>query len=477
MASKNSTLLRCLKRFPKNTYILSADGYKDGNIVELAKSRFVHLHGISLNKKIYDMPLYTWVKYSYNNMYDTHYPNGFFDVVYNINPRISRKEEFIREAQRILDTNGTLILNKSLKNYLGIAQEFFKQIADPDFLLLRRKSRSKKLPKRINVVISTLGKPEGINFTTAIMKKRLAEVDIDAHLYRSYEDAPRQYPTIIEWSPGIKQPIPDDTDNIIETHEISEPKNDIGFSLGRLIKDKGYKYWLAAYVLGFVKLKNDNRELNERLQRHTLLARSYELAEYGSLERYFLMPHVVPKDIQHILGKVKINKKEELHLGAYGFAAWYKNFDKICDLALRLGVRATLMLSVNRNNHASVLETSSSANWLKKKYDGANKGKIRIMVGDWSNAQIESMLKKCTHLISTQVSVRNVSSTMRFMASICRPVISIDNYQAREAQVLRVESLDHITIDFLENTRTTLTNMDDGLRYICKILESNCENK
>ena len=477
MGFKNHALLNYLQKFPKNSYILSADGYNDENIVELAKRRFMHLHGISLNKKIYEMPFYTWAKYSYNDMYNTHYPNGFFDVVYNLNPRISRAEDFLLEAQRILDSGGVLVLNRSIDKYAKAALEFFTRIPHSGFSILKRKPRPKKMPRRINVVICTLDKPEGINFTTRIMKKRLAENGIKVQFYKTYGEAPRRYPTIIEWSPGIKQPIPEDTNNIIETHEIPEPKNSIGFSFGRLLNDKGYKYWLAAYLLGLIKLEDKNKKVNDKLQQHVLLARSYELAEYGGLKKYFLMPHVMPKEPERILNETRLSAKEELHLGAYGFAAWYKNFDKICDIALRLGIKATLMLSINRNNRASVLETSGSANWLRKRYDGANDGKIKVMVGEWSNAQLEKELKKCTHLISTQVSVRNVSSSMRFMASIGRPVISVDNYQAREAQAIRVKSLDDINIDFLERTRTELINMDDGLRYICKVLESTGQNK
>jgi hypothetical protein len=59
---------------------------------------------------------------------------------------------------------------------------------------------------------------------------------------------------------------------------------------------------------------------------------------------------------------------------------------------------------------------------------------------------------------------------MRYMVSLNKPVLSTDIYQAKEAQVIRVKCLKNITREFLESTRGSLTDIDDGTRYLVKIL-------
>lgn len=476
---QNYELFALLKNYT-NGYILSSAGLGDENIVLLARKGYTHLHAIALDQSIYSMPLYTWVKYSYNNMYDTHYPEGMFDAVYNLSPQIKDLEQYLREAARILDHGGLLILNKELQNHetLRLAEEMNLEETDlgKGLLVFKNKQMRGSLPTAINVVLSTLDKVEGTVFTTRTMQSRLAEYGVQAHLYKTFEEAPKTRMTIIEWSIGLFQPIPDDPSAIIQSHELLKPTNDIAFSWGRLFKDKGYKWWLLNYALGKVKPTSNTSiaEVNNEIQKHPLVVFSYELAEYAGIKNFVIAPHVIPKSNQEILAEAqKIDKNYHLHIGSYGFAAWYKNYDQFCELALRLGIRATLLLSVNHNTPESIVETEGFSNALKGKYDG--KGQIKIKTGLWTNEQLARELSDCTHLISSQTTVRNVSSSMRFMASLAKPIISPDNYQSREGQAIRVRSLEDVTIDFLNTTRAQVTNMDDGIRYLLCILKA--ENK
>jgi hypothetical protein len=59
---------------------------------------------------------------------------------------------------------------------------------------------------------------------------------------------------------------------------------------------------------------------------------------------------------------------------------------------------------------------------------------------------------------------------MRFAYGLGKPIISLDNYQAMEAQAIRVASTDDITLEFLERTRKEGIYMDDGIRYLLKLL-------
>jgi hypothetical protein len=127
-----------------------------------------------------------------------------------------------------------------------------------------------------------------------------------------------------------------------------------------------------------------------------------------------------------------------------------------------------MFLSVNHIHATGIKDTVSYAEHLQKSY--GRKGKIHIEIGNLSQEELKKKLAPCTHLLSLQNEVPNISSSMRYMVSLNKPVLSTDIYQAKEAQVIRVKCLKNITREFLESTRGSLTDIDDGTRYLVKIL-------
>jgi len=461
--------LQTLLKGEWNKYVLSAEALGDKNILAFAKQGFRHLHGISLEQEIYNMPDHTWIKYSVNNMYDTHYPDGMFNVVYNLNPRVDTGS-FVNEAQRILSNNGLLVLHKKARMH-PIFKDMQPIRVGKTIKVYQISKAEGRLPRQVSIICRNLGKKEGTVYTTQRMAKRLEECGIKVGLYKRYADAPKNSIKIVEWALGLKTPIPKDPNAIIQAHELLRETNDIGFSWQRLVRDRGYIPWLMFYALGMVKPHEGTiGKVNAKLKGHTLITFTYELAKEAGFRDFVIAPHIVPAPAKDITKRwAKLEKNQPLHIGSQGFAAWYKNNDAFCELAKRLGVKATLLLSVNHNTPESIVETEHFIRQIRNKYGYLQN--LTIKVGAWTDGELAEELDSCTHLISPQVPVRNVSSSMRFFASLGKPIISPDHFQSREAQVIRRDLRD-VDGEFLENTRYTITNMDDGLHYMLAILKA-----
>ena len=433
----------------KIRYILNADIASLRSLLpELSASGCVNLYGFGTDASAYNQSGYTKIKYSINDKRKCHFPDSFFDII--IDASGENDKELKKEYHRLLSKNGIMILKSRRKWKIYRAN----------------KPQEHPLPKELNIIVSTKGIPEGIRYTTDIMKKRLEENGIKVNLCKNIKEARRGIPTILEWMPYM--PLPKDRKVIVEAHDLPT-LNNIGFSFYRIFSDVRYWMYAPIYAIKFLSFQKKNIEGKMSLKRHQLIIRTYELAEKAKMKDYYIMPHCLPEsqDIIRNLQERELKSTKPLCLGAYGFAAWYKNFEETCKIAKRLNIRLIMLLSVNYNNKLAIKETKGNALKLKRKY--GNK-LIQVKIGEWTNEQIRKELEPATHIISTQVSVDNISSSMRFAYSLGKPIISLDNYQAKEAQAIRVTRPEDITKDFLENTRNERIYMDDGTRYLLKIL-------
>ena len=435
------------KNQTKRRYILNADVDAEPDLLpELARRGCRNLYGFGEGEGVYSRPLYTKIKYEVNDKRNCHFPDRFFDIIIDGS---SSADKPLGEYGRLLETGG-IILIRSKGRWVV------------------RRGRPKptpKLPKELNIVVTTKGNAEGIRYTTDIMKARLEEQGIKVNLCRSMREARRGIPTILEWMPYMR--LPKRRRVIVEAHDLPT-LNNIGFSIFRIFSDARYWVYAPIYAWKFITFQKRNIEARKLMKRHLFLARTYTLARKAGIPGYYLMPHCLPATQEAIENlQAAQNPSRPLCLGAYGFAAWYKNFDATCRIARRLDVRLILLMSINYNNDLSIRETWGNALKLRKRYASE---KITIKIGEWSNEQIRKELEPATHIISTQVSVDNISSSIRFAQSLGKPIIAPDTYQAREAQAIRAASPEAITRSFLETTRRDTIYMDDGTRYILKIL-------
>ena len=467
----------------KEIYILDASAFGNSALADLSELGYRHLYGIDLNQEVYNMPYYTRIKYSYGDMLNTHFPDNMLDFVYNVKGirKASDLKRFIGESKRILDNNGYLLLTARSKKE---AEEIINKVVAQKVKLFYTteaknliglcfkvtKSSSTKRVRELNIIAESLNQKEGVDTYVQSLKKILEKEGITTNLYKRYEEADRSKDTIIEYVPAFGLDFPKGN-YLIDVHQtvsksrfwiemkeiakkiISNPRELVG--IVRLILSN-----LTYTMLIFKRAgKSDNE--TEILQKHKLIVRSREIAESSKLKNYVIMPLAE-------YGKPMKRKEapKELHLGAMGFARRSKNFDKICELAKRLGIKATLSISISKADEATEKATSYIANDLYKRY---NSNKIKILVGFQSDEKMKEIFAKCSHFISAANDGMFQSGSIRYMMKFGRPVISTDNYQAREAQSYRVKKLEEITVGYLRKT-TEPVNLDDGFRYLIKIL-------
>ena len=445
-----------------NSYILCMDAIQHNNrLVEFAESGYRHLYGISQSSNVYHMPHYNKIKYMLADPGHTHFPDEMFDYIFAISSTSQ-----MDEARRIAKDNALLIMSNG------------KQI-------VINKPQKSRLPKEVNLVCPSLDKKDGISQYTYKLADRLRHAGITPHLYKSENDIRNKgLKTIMQYEVSLKVKLPDkDKGYIIEAHATPSWRIiflEIRTRLRGLLRDPADIFnILYLFIFHFDYVKGiigrlGNREEIRKLQLQTLLLRSNELAKASGIKKYTIMPHIA-----YPSGAVRRTEgamASELHIGSFGFSMESKNFSKICKLAQKLGIKCTILLSITDVSTSNRKVQIEYAERLRKKYSSS---KIHIIIADnygiFTDEQIRALLRQCTHLISAQNDALGTSGSMRYMISMGKPVISVSNYQAIEAQVHRVKFLGDITTEYLLHTKS-LTLLDDGFAYLLKVLESKDRN-
>jgi len=443
----------------KSDYILSTEALGDAVLTQMAKDGYEHLYGISDSKGIFSQEGYTKIKYLIAEKTDTHFPNSMFDIVYTYEAQeMALGSPSLREYTRITKNGGRILLMTRSGNQA---------------MAIPIKKENNVLPKEINLICPSLGKQEGISEYTLNLEKKFVEVRIKAHLYKSTSEIQdTSLKTIIEYEPGLGQTLPDVPKGyIIEAH--ATPSNQIFWlelknRIKGAIRDPNDAYGIfkllvlhPRYCYRAIK-RMGNKNALKQLQMQTLLVRNNELGKASKVEKYFIMPHIAYNQVEAL----STTPSDEIIIGSFGFATESKNFDKICELAKRLGIKCILLASINQVDEYATRMQKAYAEKLVKKYTS---DKITIETGFFTEDYIRKKLSTCSHLISAQNSALGVSGTLRFMASIGKPVISIDNIQSRDAQVHRVHSLSEIDIDYLKRVQEPII-VADGFANLMKVL-------
>ena len=488
----------------KHSYILCFGALNDMSLAYLSKLGNDHLYGIDSTSKVYDMPYYTQIKYTPSPLDNTHFPECFFDALYSTNPsklpsNVEGVKAFLDEAKRITSNGSALFFpleyasrnNWKLFGNSGFSQQEigeilrhaekigFKQAQKADFpdhdcILFFEFRLSKKVKinaiKQINIIVPSLGTGEGIDLHARNMKTRLAKLGIKANLYKGYDNADKKYITVIEYVPAFKLQFPKKGRYVIDCCQTQAQVRfwlEVSNILRGILRNPADFFRVMKVILFHFnysvqtvqRLKTDQ---NKELAKHFLICRSNELAEASGFKNYTLM------ELPSFGEPVKHKKTpKELNLGSFGFATKSKNFDLICELAKRLGIKATIWMGASRMDNAS----KKGMNYIAQNiYNRYNSDRIQVRLGGYTEEQLIKGMRNCTHFISAQSEAMTASGSLRHMVKLGRSAISVNNYIARDAQVHRVKSLNEIDREYLERT-TELTNLDDGLRYLIKILE------
>jgi len=499
---------------------------------------FRHLYCMDADKRIYDRPNYTRVKYLYGKTCDTKFPSSMFDVVICpscfIGCSFNWKKLllFVREMKRILKNDGLLVFHGLKKNsgfdgkysWLKVSTRpellngntlfsFFSKYgmnplgnfskADTYFSFRVAKIDKRNTIRQVNIVCSTLGFQDGISACTENLAARFISEGIKVNLFRDIGEIKDGNPIIVEYEPGMpyfKTNFPRGHKVIIEAHSLlalriwnriefirknvtsliaslnghnkltdgkltnPPPLTDFRKLFLRLIAQK--RRDVIHYIRLILNFPIDllrSTLTSRKFQKQILLVRDNEIARIAGLSKYTIMPlSAFPTSF------CSNNTADEIVIGSFGYATKSKNYDKICELAIRLNVRAILLLGVNNVTKYSESQSFELAQSIARKYQS---DKIRIKIGNFSQGQIREAMLECSHIVFAQDSVFGSTASMRLAISIGKPVIATDTFQSRDSQVYRVKSLEQVNIDYLKKV-TEPINLDDGFHYLKRVLES-----
>ena len=509
----NWEIKQLLRYIPKrrNIHILAFGVCNNNSLEALYKSKYVYLYGQDTKSQVYNLPYYTQIKYMEGTIHNTHFPQNFFDTLISLPLERLNNEyitKFLIEASRILKSKGKLflsihyyktniaqtssqIINKEEVNYLinvsklygfkllksNIQYMQFKKHIIIFLAFSLKKNKPKKSIKQLNLVCPTLGKHDGISEHTKYLEVFLKKHRINVKRYRFIGEIKNNWPILYEYEASNNLDIPENYANrvFVESHSLPYYFNLIErlkeIDNIKTIKPKlKYLIYILSYVAKYIYHNIFDRDMLKKaihdrniLRSMKLFSRTNYLATSAGFQKYTLLPVIAyPKS------KYSNKNAVRLHIGSFGFALKFKRFDKICELAKKLNINLTLLLSIPNNTEAAKIKAIELANDLKKKYQD---NRINIEIGWFNYTYIAKRLSNCSHIIFAQDDMLQTSGTMRFAIALGKPVIAIDSYQAREAQVYRVNKINDITINYLE-THQNAIKLDDGLYYLITYLKN-----
>ena len=163
----------------------------------------------------------------------------------------------------------------------------------------------------------------------------------------------------------------------------------------------------------------------------------------------------------------------ELRLGTFGFASPVKKHHEVALLATRLGIKSTVISTMpnpwpgfNEGPHRGVParaleEIRAVARQFPNNVDLIDYGYLTI-------PEVHRELRRCSHLVSAMDNLTGnwgPSGSLRTMATAGRPLIALRSQRAAEVDATLIDSLDEVTIEFLESHKSSpqLAKIGDGL--------------
>ncbi|HZW58562.1 MAG TPA: methyltransferase domain-containing protein [Nitrososphaerales archaeon] len=445
--------------------------------IALHKLGMKNLYVVDANRNIYDYPHYTKIRYQYARTAHSHFPPAFFDWAVCLDTFRTGVdlESVLENIARILKPMGVLqiatrfcpITGKdsraqdgplSSPELVGLIETARKKGLDPlfddteiekiknppslplksrrtdytlAFLTFKKKNKveGEGLIKSISI-LSYTNKRGGISEYISALSERLTdERGFDVDVVNEPETAKSKI-VLIEFESGLERSrgLVNDVDYllkqgkkvIIEIHDCLTRSESFDFDTVRNLQEKAI-----------------------------LTYRANEIAELDGAEKYFLYPHISYLN----LPEQPFAQFDDICLGSFGFGTTSKRFDEIVAFAKKVNARARILISINQEY--GLKECIRVVNNLKKDrqivvYDDPKNSSInrsdRIVVrsGFFTTEEILGELKNCSHILFAQKSHYWTSGTMTFAKRLSRPIVAIDSFQAKQAQVIRVSTFSRV---------------------------------
>jgi hypothetical protein len=396
---------------------------EDGGLLTILRELgYTKLYGTSSSRAVYDSPHSTSIRYLYSRTSQTHFPPCFFDCCV---------------ALRLESTKELGSVSEGLREG-GIAVLAERRNLDP----------TKVGFKRVGGVTDQIALFQKVDATKAIEGSSMLDAGISILSYSLEQGGIGEYTRLLEerlsTACGKKAEVVSEPGEASAGTVIVEYAN--GLVRGRrLVED-------VAFLTG--RGKNVLVEIHDTLERFdpgdrqrlqglcTLAYRANEAAERDRVTDYFLLPHLSFANVDPLPFK----KVPETVLGSFGFAARYKRTGLLIRMARRLGVPLNLMISINKE--VGIAKSTDVLKQLEPELGSPVEGEgeysrdgVTLRVGFFGVSEIAREMSSCSHIIFAHTSSNfQHSGVMTLAKRFTRPIVAIDSFQAKQAQVVRVKS-------------------------------------
>ena len=400
--------------------IVQLNSDRTSALVALHQMGYTSLYGTSDSRGAYDQPFNTVIRYVYCRDGGTHFPAGFFDCCILTDPQ---PEHQIGEAARILKVGGLLVTRSGISirtDAFGLDRSgtsagslrVFEKVTDPT-------ATTGALEPTGVSILSYTSMPGGIEEYAKLLQTRFALSGTNCTILGGPADSSDDT-VVVEYANGLAKgaSLPRDVD---------------------MLAAKGKRVIVEVHDT----LERFSHEEKARLQSQcTLVYRANEGAERDGVDKYTLAPHVSYLN----LPLAPFEAKEGLVLGSFGFAARYKRTGMIIRLARKLGLDLNLVVGLNREIGEE--KSKRALTELEKDFGSPisgegqySSGRINLRLGFFEPSEIASSMAACSHLVFAHTSSNFQHSGVMTMAKrFSRPIVALESFQAKQAQVNRVQS-------------------------------------
>jgi hypothetical protein len=378
---------------------------------------YTGLYGTSASRGVYDLPYYTSVRYLFARGTKTHLPASFVDCCILL--REPERAE-VADVAEILKTGGLAVFRGEEGQSEGDRRLGLERVGSikGGFEVLRKSIGRERMRASVSVLnySDTSG---GITEYSNLVAGRLKAAGTSSEVVSSAGEVTGDN-VIMEYANGLKRG--------------ADLMRDVGVLIAR-----GKRVVVDIHDTLERFAVKERRNLQVQVN---LAYRANEAAERDQVSRYVLVPHL---SYSNLPAQSRRNGGCTV-IGSFGFAAKYKRYPLIVRLARKLDVDLKLMVSVNEE--AAPFKTALALEELAKEIGCripgpgtyASKG-VELEVGFFETAKIAETMSACSHLVFAHTtSGFHHSGVMTMAKRFSRPIVSLDSFQAKQAQVLRTRS-------------------------------------
>jgi SAM-dependent methyltransferase len=457
-------------KIPTDAKIVGLGAYNEPSLWALHLLGWSDLYGVDRNEKIYDQPFYNKIRYSYADIENTHFPPRLFDAALCL--RVLADDSNLglvfQEASRILKPGGFLIATvdfypKKLKGHrsrrkifsssellelIDSARKngFLPLFGEQDltegrmarysevlsqglnyslafFCMVKNEDQSRrKMPNRLSILTYSEG-TGGMSEYTRILSDRLRnEADVENEVIDNSANATSDV-VLIEYGWGLRR-----ADELVR-------------DVSRLTQAN--KKVIVEIHDSLLRIPPSIRR---DLEKKALLTyRANEIAQFDHVREYFLYPHI---SYANVAAKASPSKNE-ICLGSFGFGLTIKRIGELVSLCRRLKVRGKFLISMNeelgnrgKKQFAKTIGSITKVNGVVVTSQGLpssppQRNGIIVKTGFFTIQEISRELEECSHLVFAHRSFYCNSGTMTLAKRFCKPIVALDSFQAKQAQVIR----------------------------------------